>query len=194
MFNFKAYENRGILYNHLSTTQSSSSNVNTTSSSASTSATNSKEKKIQLSKTSKFTTLTNSNYQQSHKIHYQNEALNVTTGETPISSFTATASTSAAKHDAKKYTDSVKLSQKLKKKSELSESRERFTNIRYFYADPEIDKAVEKPLIRLNPMTMLYMGVSDDNSHLLQSANCKILIYYSFLLRTTGIPRIWRRL
>jgi hypothetical protein len=58
-----------------------------------------------------------------------------------------------------------------KKKSDLSESRERFTNLRYFYADPEIDKATDKPLIRLNPMTMLYMGVSDDNSHLLQSAN-----------------------
>jgi [3-methyl-2-oxobutanoate dehydrogenase (acetyl-transferring)] kinase len=44
-------------------------------------------------------------------------------------------------------------------------------NIRHFYADPEIDKACERPLIRLNPMAMMYMGVSDDNSHLLKSAN-----------------------
>lgn len=58
-----------------------------------------------------------------------------------------------------------------KKKWDLSESRERLTNIRYFYADSEVDKACERPLIRLNPMTMMYMGVSDDNSHLLQSAN-----------------------
>jgi hypothetical protein len=58
-----------------------------------------------------------------------------------------------------------------KKRSECSESRTRLTNIRYFYADSEIDKACERPLIRLNPMTMMYMGVSDDNSHLLQSAN-----------------------
>lgn len=58
-----------------------------------------------------------------------------------------------------------------KKRTDLSESRERFNNMRYFYADPEIDKASEKPLIRLNPMTMMYMGVSDDNSHLLRSSN-----------------------
>lgn len=58
-----------------------------------------------------------------------------------------------------------------KKRSDFSGSRERLTHIRYFYADPEIDKAAERPLVRLNPMTMLYMGVSTDNSHLLQSAN-----------------------
>lgn len=57
------------------------------------------------------------------------------------------------------------------KKSDSSESRERMTQMRYFYADPEIDQACEKPLIRLNPMTMMYMGVSDDNSHIQRSAN-----------------------
>ena len=58
-----------------------------------------------------------------------------------------------------------------KKKSDLSESRERLNHLRYFYIDPEIDRAIEKPLIRLNPMAMMYMGVSEDNSHLLKSAN-----------------------
>jgi hypothetical protein len=58
-----------------------------------------------------------------------------------------------------------------KKKSDLSESRERLNHLRYFYNDPEIDRAIEKPLIRLNPMAMMYMGVSEDNSHLLKSAN-----------------------
>jgi hypothetical protein len=43
-------------------------------------------------------------------------------------------------------------------------------NIRFFYADPEIDKAIERPIIRLNPMTLMFMGVSNDNSHLYQSA------------------------
>ena len=45
------------------------------------------------------------------------------------------------------------------------------TNIRYFYADHSIDKLNEKPLVRLNPISMMYMGVSDDNSHLLKTAN-----------------------
>lgn len=58
-----------------------------------------------------------------------------------------------------------------KKIKPSSTTRERFNNVRYFYADPEIDRATERPLVRLNPMTMLYMGVSDDNSHLLLSAN-----------------------
>lgn len=58
-----------------------------------------------------------------------------------------------------------------KKRTDLSESKERLTTISYFYADPEIDKATEKPQTRLNPMTMMYMGVSDNNSHLLRSAN-----------------------
>lgn len=58
-----------------------------------------------------------------------------------------------------------------KKRTDLSESKERLTTISCFYADPEIDKATERPLTRLNPMTMMYMGVSDDNSHLLRSAN-----------------------
>ena len=53
----------------------------------------------------------------------------------------------------------------------VSESRERLTHIKHFYADPEIDKACDKPLIRLNPIAMMYMGVSNDNSHLLKSAN-----------------------
>ena len=43
-------------------------------------------------------------------------------------------------------------------------------NIRFFYADPEIDKAIERPIIRLNPMTLMFLGVSDDNKHLYQSA------------------------
>lgn len=60
---------------------------------------------------------------------------------------------------------------KNKKKPDQSESRERLNQIRYFYTDLEIDRAIEKPLIRLNPMAMMYMGVSDDNSHLLKSAN-----------------------
>lgn len=60
---------------------------------------------------------------------------------------------------------------KSKRKSDKSESRERLTNIRYFYADPEIDKLSDKTLIRLNPMSMMYMGVSDDNSHLIKTAN-----------------------
>lgn len=51
-----------------------------------------------------------------------------------------------------------------------AESRQRLNKIRFFYADPEIDKAIERPIIRLNPMTLMYMGVSNDNSHLLQSA------------------------
>ena len=58
-----------------------------------------------------------------------------------------------------------------KKRTDLSESKERLTTISYFYADPEIDKATEKPQTRLNPMTMMYLGVSDNNSHLLRSAN-----------------------
>lgn len=58
-----------------------------------------------------------------------------------------------------------------KKRSDLSESRERLNYLRHFYSDPEIDKAIEKPLVRLNPMAMMYMGVSEDNSHLLKSAN-----------------------
>lgn len=58
-----------------------------------------------------------------------------------------------------------------KNKSDQSESRERFNHLRYFYSDLEIDKAIEKPLIRLNPMAMMYMGVSDDKSHLIRSAN-----------------------
>lgn len=60
---------------------------------------------------------------------------------------------------------------KLKKKSDEAEYRERLTNIRYFYADHSIDKLNEKPLVRLNPISMMYMGVSDDNSHLLKTSN-----------------------
>lgn len=73
--------------------------------------------------------------------------------------------------EAQPNTNSYENSAGVKKRSDFSESRERLTHIRYFYADAEIDKAAEKPLIRLNPMTMLYMGVSMDNSHLLTSAN-----------------------
>ena len=58
-----------------------------------------------------------------------------------------------------------------KNKSDQSESRERYNHLRFFYSDPEIDKAIEKPLIRLNPMSMMYMGVSDDKTHLIRSAN-----------------------
>lgn len=60
---------------------------------------------------------------------------------------------------------------KSRKKSDDSESRERLTNIRYFYADQSIDRLSEKVLVRLNPISMMYMGVSDDNSHLLKTAN-----------------------
>ena len=66
---------------------------------------------------------------------------------------------------------SFKSSSTGKKKSESSEARERSNTMRFFYLNPEIDKAAQKPLVRLNPMTMMYMGVSDDYSHLLQSAN-----------------------
>ncbi|CAF0966771.1 unnamed protein product [Brachionus calyciflorus] len=58
-----------------------------------------------------------------------------------------------------------------KRKTDQSESRERLTTISYFYSDPEIDKATDKPVTRLSPMSMMYMGVSDNNSHLLRSAN-----------------------
>jgi [3-methyl-2-oxobutanoate dehydrogenase (acetyl-transferring)] kinase len=57
------------------------------------------------------------------------------------------------------------------KKSDNSESRERLTNIRQFYSDLSIDRLSDKPLIRLNPMSMMYMGVSENNSHLLKTAN-----------------------
>lgn len=57
------------------------------------------------------------------------------------------------------------------KKSETSESRQRQTNIRYFYTDQSIDRLSDKPLIRLNPISMMYMGVSKDDSHLLKTAN-----------------------
>jgi [3-methyl-2-oxobutanoate dehydrogenase (acetyl-transferring)] kinase len=66
---------------------------------------------------------------------------------------------------------SSKSDNSMKNKSNLSESRERSTNMRFFYSDVEIDRAMEKPLVRLNPMTMMYMGYSNDNSHLNQSAN-----------------------
>lgn len=59
----------------------------------------------------------------------------------------------------------------ISKKPNNSESRERLTNIRQFYADQSIDKLSEKTLVRLNPISMMYMGVSDDNSHLLKTAN-----------------------
>lgn len=59
----------------------------------------------------------------------------------------------------------------VKRRSDEAEYRERLTNIRYFYADHSIDKLNEKPLVRLNPISMMYMGVSDDNSHLLKTAN-----------------------
>ena len=130
--------------------------------------TNTKEKTAQLSKISNFTTLPNRNLQQSQKVKYTNETLN----EPTMNNVSTTTTTTSTTQLATKSTESLKLPHKLKKKSDLSESRERFTNIRYFYADPEIDKAAERPLVRLNPMTMFYMGVSDDNSHLLQSANC----------------------
>lgn len=118
----------------------------------------------QLNKTSKFTTMSNQHLQQSQKVKYSNETINETSN-----SSTTMVQEKSNNGSAKKSSDSTR---KLKKKSDLSESRERFNNIRYFYADPEIDKAAERPLVRLNPMTMFYMGVSDDNSHLLQSANC----------------------
>ena len=108
--------------------------------------------------------MSNQHLQQSQKVKYSNETINETSN-----SSTTVVQEKSNNGSAKKSYDSTR---KLKKKSDLSESRERFNNIRYFYADPEIDKAAERPLVRLNPMTMFYMGVSDDNSHLLQSANC----------------------
>jgi len=57
------------------------------------------------------------------------------------------------------------------KKSDNSESRERLTNIRKFYANPAIDKLSDKPLIRLNPISMMYMGGTDDDPYQLKTAN-----------------------
>ena len=135
----------------------------------------------QLNKTSKFTTVSNQHLQQSQNVKYSNEPLNEQSNSSSnqpssvVSQEKSGQEKSNNNGSSKKSSDSTKQMQKFKKKSDLSESRERFNNIRYFYADPEIDKATEKPLVRLNPMTMFYMGVSDDNSHLLQSANCNFL-------------------
>ena len=60
---------------------------------------------------------------------------------------------------------------KPKKKSDQSETRERLNTIRSFYGDPEVDRASMKTLIRINPMSMMYMGINKDNSHLLKTAN-----------------------
>ena len=123
-----------------------------------------------------FTTVSSQHLQQSQKLKYSNETLNEASSSTSSIGAAASQEKSSNGSASKRASDSVK--SKLKKKSELSESRERFNNIRYFYADPEIDKATEKPLVRLNPMTMFYMGVSDDNSHLLQSANCNYYLFF----------------
>lgn len=59
-----------------------------------------------------------------------------------------------------------------KNSESASKTRERLTNIRYFYADQSIDRLSDRPLVRLNPISMMYMGVSNnDNSHLLKTAN-----------------------
>lgn len=81
------------------------------------------------------------------------------------------AASCGAKAAASSVNGGFKSSSAGKKKSESSEARERSNTMRFFYLNPEIDKAAQKPLVRLNPMTMMYMGVSDDYSHLLQSAN-----------------------
>jgi [3-methyl-2-oxobutanoate dehydrogenase (acetyl-transferring)] kinase len=59
---------------------------------------------------------------------------------------------------------------KAKKMTELSELRQRSTHLNWFY-DPAIDKAAHQPLIKLNPMTMMYSGVSNDDSHLINSSS-----------------------
>ena len=59
---------------------------------------------------------------------------------------------------------------KAKKLTELSEVRQRSTHLNWFF-DPAIDKAADQPLIKLNPMTMMYSGVSEDDSHLLNSSS-----------------------
>jgi [3-methyl-2-oxobutanoate dehydrogenase (acetyl-transferring)] kinase len=59
---------------------------------------------------------------------------------------------------------------KAKKMTELSELRQRSTHLNWFF-DPAIDKAADQPLIKLNPMTMMYSGVSEDDSHLLNSSS-----------------------
>ena len=122
-----------------------------------------------------FNVLTNKNYsmyteakQQLASQHtYFNDSL--LSGADDTNKKTTVAST-AASSSSSSSTPS-QLSSASKKKSDLSESRERLNHLRYFYNDPEIDRAIEKPLIRLNPMAIMYMGVSDDNSHLLKSAN-----------------------
>ena len=175
----KVYESKCLFY---STYGANSRQTTTSSSSASNDA--KEEKKhanLQLNKVSKFTTASNQHLQQSQKVKYSNDTLNENSFVNIEKIATANVATTDTDKEISTYKKSAsneshaKLPQKIKKKSDWSESRERFNNIRYFYADPEIDKAAEKPLIRLNPMTMFYMGVSDDNSHLLQSANCKFI-------------------
>jgi [3-methyl-2-oxobutanoate dehydrogenase (acetyl-transferring)] kinase len=84
---------------------------------------------------------------------------------------TATAAPASSSNQSPPAGNANSTNSRKKLTNTVSESRERLHNIRHFYADPEIDKACERPLIRLNPMAMMYMGVSEDNSHLLKSAN-----------------------
>ena len=58
---------------------------------------------------------------------------------------------------------------KTKKMTELSELRQRSTHLNWFF-DPAIDKAQDQPLIKLNPITMMYSGVTEDDSHLINSS------------------------
>lgn len=49
-------------------------------------------------------------------------------------------------------------------------ARERSKTVTSFYNQSGIDKAAEKPSVRLTPTTMLYSGRSQDGSHILKSA------------------------
>lgn len=52
----------------------------------------------------------------------------------------------------------------------VEQARERSKTVTSFYNQSSIDKAAEKPSVRLTPTTMLYSGRSQDGSHILKSA------------------------
>ena len=89
---------------------------------------------------------------------------------TPTPIPTTTPTPVAKKTSRSTHSNSNNINNNNKPSSVTSGSRERLTSLSYFYGDADIDKAGERPLVRLNPLTMMYMGVSGDNSHLLQSA------------------------
>lgn len=53
--------------------------------------------------------------------------------------------------------------------TDTSDSRQRATCLRWFF-NTSIDKAIEQPLVKLNPIAMMYSSMSDDNSHLIKSS------------------------